>query len=168
MDTINQRGLTFSFAIGAGGTAGAVLAAGTTTTFSTTNIVTGCIGGKSIVAYAAQTNTASPTTDVNTGALFTAIPKGSCGVFVWGINAAGAVKVAQGTTETLDASGNIVIAPSFPALPTDFCPFAYQIMVVTTAAAAAWTFGSSNQATLTGITPYRISISTLPDKPQTS
>lgn len=167
MDVINQRGLTFSFAIGAGGTAGAVLAAGTTTTFSTTNIVTGCIGGKSIVAYAAQTNTASPTTDVNTAAAFTAIPVGSCSVFVWGVNAAGTLKVAQGSTELLDASGNFVIAPAFPVLPTDFCPFAYQLVRVGSTG-SAWTFGTSNQATLTGVTHARISISTLPDKPQTS
>lgn len=167
MDTINQRGLTFSFAIGAGGTAGAVLGAGTTTLFTTTNIVTGCIGGKSIVAYAAQTGAASPTTDVNTGVAFTAIPVGSCSVFVYGINAAGAVKVAQGTTELLDANGGFVIAPSFPVLPTDFCPFAYQLVRVGSTG-SAWTFGTSNQATLTGVTHARISISVLPDKPQTS
>jgi len=167
MDNINQRGLTFSFAIGAGGTAGAVLAAGTTTTFSTTNIVAGCIGGKSIVAYAAKTNTASPTTDVNTGAAFTAIPVGSCSVFVWGINAAGALKVAQGATEVLDANGGFVIAPSFPELPTDFCPFAYQLVRVGSTG-AAWTFGTSTQAPLPGVTHARISISVLPDKPQTS
>ena len=89
MQRLDTAGMTMS-------TANAVFAPGTTSTYSTTNSTAGFINGKWATALTAQTNTASPTTDVNTSAAFTALADDQISVFVWGTNAAGEVKVAQG------------------------------------------------------------------------
>jgi hypothetical protein len=147
----------------------AALAAGTTSTYSTTNITKCCIGGKWATDLAAQTNTASPTTDINTGVAFNAIGVNQGSVFLWGVNAAGAVKVCQGQVVNTQpgvttTAGAFNEAPSFPVPPDDFCPIGYTVVRVAPSG-SSWTFGSSNW-TATGVTTAFVDVISVPDRPQ--
>lgn len=149
--------------------ANAVVAAGTTSTYSTSNTTECIFKGKWGTTLTAQTNTASPTTDANTGAAFVALTDNQVSVFVWGVTAAGAIAVCQGTvqdtaTGVTTTPGTIHTAPQFPKLPDDFCPLAYTL-IQTAPSAATWTFGSGEWAA-TGITDTWVNVSVLPDRPQ--
>lgn len=146
------------------------LAAGTTTTYSTTGTTTYCIKGKAY-SKAAVTNGATPTLDGNTGLAFRPIPIGSASVFVYGFNAAGTVVVVQGGIEPQDVAGNINRAPQFPLLPDNFSPIGYEVVRLAPATAAVpavatWTFGTSNNSAVTGVTYSFTSVMMLPDRPQ--
>ena len=151
------------------------LSAGTTTTYTTDVATAGMIEGKFVTALAAQTNTATPTTDARTSAAFVAQAGGAdsgrtvgtiC-CYVFGTTAAGAIQVTQGPIEDLaDIADNVLVNPHFPSLPDDFMPFAYLILTNGNTG-SAWTFGSSNW-TATDVTDTYVSIGTLPDRPQSS
>lgn len=150
------------------------LAAGTTTTVSNTGTIVFAIRGKAYSA-SALSNTATPTTDINTGAAFVGVKAGYGSVFVYGLNAAGALKCAQGTVVPLDTSTSTYAwggtRPDFPAMPADFCPIGYLTILAgsTADATTGWVQGSSNQASVTGITYARADVALgLPDRPQTS
>lgn len=151
MDRLQQTSLT-------GALGKATLAAGTTSTVSTTGVLPFAIRGKAY-SHAALTNEATPTTDINTGAAFVGVKAGYGSVFVYGFNAAGALKCAQGEVIALDTSGTYTWKqkPQLPALPDDFCPFgALTILAGSTAdATTGWVQGTSNQASVTGITYAR-------------
>lgn len=145
---------------------------GTTNSYTTT-VTTECvINGKFGTTLAAQTNTASPTTDAQTGAAFVAMPINKATVLVWGVNLAGAIKLVQGSVEdtvpgVTTTVGAFIKLPQFPNLPDDFCPIAYGL-VRTAPSASAWTAGTSNW-TATGVTCSTFqNISALPDRPQSS
>lgn len=154
MDRLRQTSLTGATTLG-------VLAAGTTTTVSTTNAVVYAIRGKGYT-HAALTNQATPTTDVNTGAAFTGVKAGYGSVFVYGFNAAGDLKCAQGEVIALDTSGTYTWKqkPQLPALPDDFCPFGILTILAgsTADATTGWVQGTSNQAAVTGITYARTDV----------
>lgn len=160
----------------------AALAAGTTTTISTTGTTTYAILGK-FSTKTAITNGATPTTDYATGLAFKPIPipntapnlgLGYGSVFVVGLNAAGTVKVIQGTIEALDVSGKFINAPQFGGLgqpgpnsgDNDFCPIGYIVVQLGATAVATWTFGTNNLSGVTGVTVTFVDIATLPDRPQ--
>lgn len=148
----------------------ATLAAGTTTTYSTTGATLYCIRGKAFSAAAAA-NAATPTTDATTGIAFPAIAIGSAAAFVWSYDATGAVKVSQGPQVVLNADGSFAQAPAFPMVPDTVCPFAYQLVrlapsTATTPAVATWTMGTNNQSAVTGVTYTRVDVMTMPDRPQ--
>lgn len=165
MDRLNLRGMTFNH-VNAG------LVAGTTSTYTTTATTVCSFRGKFGTGLTAQTNTASPTTDAVTGAAFVALGDNQATVLVWGVNAAGAIQLAQGTIEdtapgVTTTAGDFLKVPQFPSLPDDFCPIGYQL-VRTAPSAAAFTPGTSSW-TATGITCSTIqNVSVLPDRPQTS
>ncbi len=165
MDQLNFRGMTFNHV-----SAGFVL--GTTSTYTTTATTVCSIGGKFATGLSAQTNTASPTTDAATGAAFVPLGDNQATVLVWGINAAGAIQLAQGSIEdtatgVTTVAGAFLKAPQFPNLPDDFCPIAYGL-VRTAPSASAWTAGTSSW-TATGITCSTfVNVSVLPARPQTS
>lgn len=146
--------------------------AGTTSTYTTTATTSGVIGGKFCTQLTAQTNTASPTTDGSTGAAFVALSPNKATVLVWGINAAGTIKCAQGSIEDTDVGVTTTVGafrspPQFPALPDDFCPMAYQLCR-TAPSAATWTPGTSSW-TASGVTcGAMVNVSALPDRPQTA
>lgn len=152
--------------------ANAVFAKGTTSTYSTTNSTVNVINGKFATALTAQTNTATPTTDVVTGAAFVPQTDNTACVYVFGTNAAGAIKVAQGSIVSTEVgvtttAGAFMGAPQFPNLPDDFCPNAY-LLVRTAPDASDWTFGTSSW-TATGVTASAVqNVSVLPDRPQTA
>lgn len=164
MEILDLRGVTINMS-------NAGLAAGTTSTYSTTATTAHVINGNFGTTLAAQTNTATPTTDVNTGAAFIAQTDNQACAYVFGVNAAGAIKVAQGPIVDTEVgvtttAGSFIDYPSFPALPSDFCPIGYCV-VRTAPSASDWTFGSSNW-TATGITATFANVCTLPDRPKSS
>ncbi len=165
MDNLNIRGVTMSH-VNAG------LVAGTTSTYTTTASTACSIRGKWATALTAQTNTASPTTDAATGLAFVALTDNQATILVWGVNAAGAIKLCQGSIEATQVgvtttAGAFIKAPEFPNLPDDFCPIGYQLCR-TAPSAADFTPGTSSW-TATGITCSTIqNVSVLPDRPQTS
>jgi hypothetical protein len=159
MDYLQQVPLTMC-------TVDANLVAGTTSTLSNTGTINYCIGGKAY-SKAAMTNQATPTTDVNTGLAFVPVTPNTGCAFVIGLNAAGALVVAQGGLQALDVIGNFIVSPSFPAIPDNFCPISYEIIKAgATASAGGWIFGTSNQAAVTGITYSLVELMTLPARPQ--
>lgn len=148
MDNLRQASLT-------GALGKATLAAGTTSTISSTGTLPFAIRGKAY-SHAALSNTATPTTDANTGAAFLGVKKGYGSVFVYGFNAAGTLLCAQGEIVPLDTSSTYAWKnkPQLPALPDDFCPIgALTILAGSTAdATTGWIQGTSNQSAVTGIT----------------
>lgn len=158
MNVLNQAPITIFM-----GKAG--LAAGTTTTTTTSNgtVFVYSIAGRTYTATGAS-NGATPTTDAVTGAAFTAIPLNRACVFLWGYNAAGSLRVVQGTTVYCDDSGVMVQAPQLPGTPDDFCPIGAELVKVISTG-SAWTMGVSNQASQTGITKTFTDLTTLPARP---
>lgn len=167
MATVNQvlRGATINFT-------NAAFVAGTTSTYTTTVTTAGVINGKFITTLAAQTNTASPTTDANTGLAFNALQPNQTCVLVWGTNLAGTIKLCQGpiistlvgVTTTV---GGLLNEPQFPSLPDDFVAMAYTV-VRTAPSAAAWIPGTGSW-TASGVSASTFqNVATLPNRPQAS
>lgn len=147
------------------------LTKGTTSTYTTTATSECSIDGKWATGLTAQTNTATPTTDATTGAAFVAQTDNTVCAYVFGINAAGAIKVSQGPvgpTETGSGAtaGALKNRPQFPQLPDDFCAIGY-LFVRTAPDASDFTFGTSSW-TATGITASAVVEvdGELPDRPQ--
>lgn len=165
MNHLEQRPFTFNH-VSAG------FVAGTTSTYTTTVTTTVSIDGKFGTTLGAQTNTASPTTDANTGAAFPPILANNCAALVWGVNAAGAIKLCQGPITPTQVGvtttvGAFINAPQFPETPDDFCPIAYQIVRVSPTG-ASFTAGTTSWAA-SGITcSVAKNIASLPSRPQTS
>lgn len=145
------------------------LAAGTTTTLTTGGTIQYAIKGKAY-SVAKLTNGATPTTDYVTGAAFLGVKANKGSVFTVGFNAAGSLKVVQGSITDLDSSGAFVLAPQFGPIPNDFCPVGYIVIKAgsTADATTGWIFGSSNLSGVTGITYTFVDGAQLPDRPQVS
>lgn len=128
-----------------------VLAAGTTTTVSTTNAITGYIAGAAVNA-AALSNTATPTTDLNTGVAFVPISANQGTVYVLGINSSGALRAVQGTVQTLDSAGSFILAPQPPTIPDGFLPFGRITVRGGSTLVSTWALGVNNLSSVTGMT----------------
>lgn len=143
---------------------GLLTATGAETVHDTTVTITYCIDG---VAYTktAITDGATPTTDANTGAAFTPLQADKACCFLWLLDAAGTVKVAQGPIVDVDGDTDdpAKILPLMPPVPKDHVAFARQV-VQTNGASSAWTFGSSNW-NATGVTDLIQNLLTLPSRP---
>jgi hypothetical protein len=146
-------------------TSGALTATGGVTTYDTTVTLTGRINGK-IVTKTAITSGVTPLVDAVTGVAFRTLTANQGTVLVWSIDAAGTVKVQEGSREALDAAGNFINRPQFPAIPDAYVPFAYQVLKAGSTAGTI-TIGSSNW-NATGFTNAIVNISCLPDRPQVS
>ena len=150
----------------------AAFVAGTTSTYTTTVTTAGLINGKFITTLGAQTNTASPTTDANTGVAFNALASNQCCSLVFGTNVSGAIKLVQGPiigtlTGVTTTVGGLLVDPQFPPMPDDFCPMAYTV-VRTAPSAAAWTPGTGSW-TASGVSASTFqNIGQLPARPQAS
>lgn|SRR5574340_35607 len=160
MGPLEQNGLTMC-------TMKAAIAAGTTTTLSTTGTTLYCIRGKAY-SKGAITNAATPTTDAATGSAFTGITAGYGTVVVVGFDKDGNLKACQGSVEALDSSGAFVRAPQFPTPPLTMCPIGYIVLKGGSTLVGTWTFGSSNLSSVTGMTYAFVDIMTMPDRPQIS
>lgn len=164
-DTLAQIPLTMC-------TMKSTIAAGTTTTMSTTGTTLYCIKG---IAYstAAKTSSASPTTDSVTALAYVPIQIGYAAAFVIGLDSTGAFKVSMGTQVPLDPTGAFYNAPQLPPVPDTVCPIGYLLVqlapaTATTPAVATWTFGTNNLSSVTGVTYTFDSVMTLPDRPRTT
>lgn len=161
MDTLSLRPIT-------GCLSKVTLAAGTTTTISTTGTTTFAIKSKAYTK-AAITNGATPTTDALTGSAFTGITANQGTVVVIGLDKDGNIKAAQGSVESLDVSGNFVLAPSFPNIPDTMCPIGYIVLKGGSTLSGTWTFGSSNLSSVTGMTYTFVDVLLgMPERPQVS
>lgn len=144
---------------------------GTTSTYTTSVTTAVSIGGIFGTTLGAQTNTASPTTDALTGIAFPALAANQATVLVWGVNAAGAIRLCQGSIVPTEVGvtttvGAFINGPQFPSLPDDFAPLAYNLVRVSPTG-AAFTAGTTSWAA-SGITCSTArNISTLPDRPRT-
>lgn len=142
---------------------------GAATTFSTGAAVLYAIGGKAL-NKAAVAGGATPTTDATTGAAI-AIKAGQGTVVVWCLDAAGAVRVVQGSVEAVDQSGKFLVAPpQFPAIPDTLTPFAYSVHKGNpsghaTPLAGTFTFGVSTWDTA-GTVHTLADLIALPNRPQ--
>lgn len=149
------------------------LTKGTTSTYTTTATSETSINGKRSTGLAAQTNTATPTTDARTGAGFIAQTDNTAAAYVFGITAAGAIAVCQGAIEPTEVgvtttAGAFKNNPQFPTLPDNFCSIGY-LYVRTAPSASDFTFGTSSW-TATGVTASAVTEvdGSLPDRPQTT
>lgn len=143
------------------------LAAGTTSTISTTGTTTYAIGGKAY-SKAAITNGATPTADFATGNAFTPISANQGTVVVVGLDAAGNVRAVQGGVQALDVSGNFILAPNWPAFPDNFCPIGYIVLKGGSTLVSTWTFGTNNLSAVTGMTYTFQDVIGFPARPQVS
>lgn len=145
------------------------LAAGTTTTLSTTGTTTYAIRGKAYTKTAI-TNGATPTTDWATGNAFIGVVANYGCVFAVGFDASGNVKVVQGTIVPLDSSGAFINAPQYGGFPLNFCMIGYIVIKAgaTANATTGWIFGTSNLSAVTGITYTFVDTVGVPDRPQVS
>lgn len=137
------------------------------TTISSTNATVYSIDGK-IYTVAAYTNQATPTTDGNTGAAFTALAINRGCVLVFCQNAAGTLQIMQGPIATVDATSEAFTspdAPQFPFIPDASCPIGYTI-AINDSGGSAWTPGTSNW-NATGLNDATVDVSTLPARPPT-
>jgi hypothetical protein len=134
---------------------------GAATTMTTAAAILFAIGGKAF-SKAAIAAGATPTVDAVTGAAIT-LATGKGTNILWCLDAAGNVRLVQGSVENVDASGKFAVAPpQFANLPDTLAPFAYSIHTNT---GAAFTIGVSlwNQA---GATHAVQDILTVPSRPQ--
>lgn len=144
------------------------LAAGTTTTISTTAALTYALRGK-LFTKGTMTNQATPTTDFATGKAFIPVPALNCSAFVLGLDASGNLQCVQGTVTALNAqTGGFLQAPQFGGQPLGMTPFGYILIQAgaTASSTPGWTFGASNMSAVTGITYFFDDIATWPDRPQ--
>lgn len=147
---------------------------GAAVTFTTTNAISYSNQGK-IFSKAAIGATAVPTNDASTS---TAVPgtaasgaafrplvaqqtpagyspnivyAGSVACFVFGLDQAGNVRVAQGKVVPYTDTSALSTSVPLPILPDWMTPFAYAVIKLVSATSASWVFGTNNWNT-TGIT----------------
>lgn len=146
---------------------GLLTATGAETVYDTTATIEYVIDG-SILRKTAITDGVTPTSDAVSGALFSLtpiLPSTGC-VVVWGLNAAGTVRCAKSRHFALDVNNSFVVAPEFPPIPSDFAPFAYQVLKASSAASASGVvFGTANW-NATGFTNTIKNVAWLPSRPQ--
>jgi hypothetical protein len=128
------------------------LATGTTTTSTIGSAVNYTIGGKFQAQKAAASNFATPTTDAVSGKAFNAMSANQACAFLYALDSAGNVKVAQGKiVPWLDTSANSTPVPLPRDLPDTLTPFGYLVVKAGATLSGTWLFGSNNWST-TGIT----------------
>ena len=145
-----------------------VLAAGTTSTVSTTNAIQSSIKGKSYTR-AALTNQATPTTDKVTGAAFPALSANQGTMVILGVDTGGNIVAAQGSIEPLDGNGAFINLPQPPPpLPNDCAPWGYILLKAGSTLSGTWRFGTNNLSSVTGMTYTFGDLDSYPNRPISS
>ena len=157
-DKLQDRGITAAFS------SGLLTATGAETVYDTTVTIQFAIKGKMGTARTAVADGVTETTG-NTSAAGITLTANKGRVVVWGVIAAGTVKVEEGPIASLDSAGNFIDAPQFPSIPDAFCPFAYQVIKADSTTVGTWDFGTDNW-NATGVTNVIVNVSQLPDRPQ--
>lgn len=169
MQTLDINGLTMAHSNSL------LTATGAETVHDTTVRLDFSLNGKMYSKSGTNADQTTPTTDYADSTLFSDSSKQLVGVasgggqgtvVVWGYTSAGTVKCMMGSRETLDAAGNFAVAPKFPRIPSDVCPFAYQVLKHYGQGSTV-TFGTSNWNT-SGFTNAIVNVAVLPDRPQIS
>lgn len=151
-----------------GVTTKAGLAAGTTTTISTTATVLYALRGKAY-SKTAITNGATPTTDATTGAAFAALSANQGTIVYIGLDSSGAQKAAQGSIVALDSSGAFINAPQPPIIDDSvWVPFGYIVLKGGSTLSGTFTFGTNNLSSVTGMTYTFVDIMGPTGRPQIS
>lgn len=140
-------------------------AAGTGTSYTAASAILYSLDGEALTLTPGS-NQAQPSTDANTAAAFVGVPINKGCIFIYGIQAA-AVAVVQGPLADLDVGGNFILAPEYPAIPETFVPFA-ELIIKVAANGSTWTLGSSNSASVSGVTYTRKDLMVLKSRPHTS
>lgn len=147
-------------------------------TFTTQNL-TYCIGAKGYYVAGAS-GTAVPATDSVTAAAFKPLQKNQGCAYVWTVNAAGTIGLAQGPIPValpsgsiqpnVDNSGNFSLLPQWPELPDTLTPFAYSIVYLTSSyAGTGFIPGVSDNWNATGVVTTQQDVMLgLPATPQTA
>ena len=148
------------------------MVAGTTSTYTTTAATAGVINSKFVTPLGIQTNTATPTTDANTGLAFNALQPNQCCALVLGQTAAGAIQMVQGPIIATNVGvtttpGSFLVDPQFPDLPNNFMPLAYTL-VRTAPSAAAWIPGTGAWTASGVVASTFQNVSGLPARPQSA
>lgn len=149
-----------------------VLVKGTGASYTTSVTAAGMVNGKWVSGLTAQTNQALPTTDALTGSAFRALTDNQATVIVVGQNAAGTIKMCQGSIVPTEVgvtttAGAFIGAPQFPALPDDFMVYGY-LLARTAPSASNWTPSTDDWAA-TGVTCTEfVQCGALPDRPVTA
>lgn len=143
------------------------LAAGTTTTLSTTGTTVYSIRSRTY-SKTAITNGATPTTDIATGKAFIPVLPGFGCQFLVGLDKSGVIQAIQGEPVALNSANAFVYSPQIGGpVPETMCIIGQLIVLAgTTASAAGWIFGTSNMSSVTGITYNFDDLSGVPDRPQ--
>jgi hypothetical protein len=139
--------------------------AGAVTTIATANTLQYCVNGIALTAVAIVGG-AMPIVDHATLLPFPALAANQGTVIVFGLDAAGTLRVCQGSIEALDSAGNFFRAPQFPVMPDTDTPFAYAI-IKDGATGGPFTVGTSVWNTV-GLTYSIKDVMMLPDRPVSS
>lgn len=142
------------------------LTAGTTSTYSIGNAFTFAVAGR-LYSQGSSTNQASPVLDTNTGAAFKPLAANQACLFVYMVNAAGTVAVAQGPVGDNNALLGGTGALQFPGAADGFTPFAYMLAQAGSTAIGTWTLGVNNLSGVTGLTFIFRDIMDIPATPVT-
>jgi hypothetical protein len=119
----SQQLVNGNFVLGKAGLTGL---SGAATTFTIGTAIAFALAGKAF-SKATVAGGATPTLDAYTGKTMTVQP-GKGTVVLWCLDAAGNVKLVQGTAETVDDAGNFMYAPPGFNIPADdLVPFAYSV-----------------------------------------
>jgi hypothetical protein len=138
---------------------------GAATTFTIGTAIVYALYGK-LASKSTVSGGTTPTTDAVTGAAIT-LKAGYGTNVLWCLDSSGNVKVVQGSTELLDASGAFQFAaPQFANLPDTLVPFAYCVLK-NAATGTLFTFGTSNW-NQSGMTITVSDIMAVPNRPQAS
>ena len=138
----------------AGGATANISALAAATTYTVQN-VTYSVQGK-LFFKATAVGAASPTLDANTGVAFVALIANKACAYMWALNAAGTVQIAQGPIVAYtDTSANSTRTP-LPSLPDTSTPLGYIVVKAGATAVGNWLPGANNFTGVTGITvdPY--------------
>ena len=139
------------------------VAAGTTTT-TTIALTNYAIGGR-MFSKAAATNGATPTVDAATGAAFVPLTAGKSCIFVYALDAAGALKAVQGPlVNGADVTGKLS-AVQFPVMPGGMAAIGYLYAQAGSTLVGTWTFGANNMAGVTGMTYTFADLFAIPAQP---
>lgn len=134
---------------------------GAATTYTATQF-SFVLDGK-VYLKATASGAATPTTEAAGGTLVLANLYAT--VIVWAVDSGSTVKLYRGETVPVDAAGNILDAPEFPALPDTVCPFAYTIHK--NYSGSSFTIGSTNWNTASTAHATQ-NVMFLPSRPQIS
>lgn len=143
------------------------LAAGTTSTISTTGTLPYAVQGQ-VYNRTALTNSPTPTVDIMTGRPFVPLVADQACIFLFALDAAGNVRVTQGPIAKLSDIVGKLAAAHFPTLNDDLTPIGYLYAQAGLTLVGTWLFGTNNLSGVTGMTYSFRDVFLIPAQPITA